>query len=665
MSKKEIVVLCLLVLFFAIFFISYDEASAAGTNDSVTYSFNKKTGTLTISGNGDMPADMQFGGNTKIKRVVIEEGITSVCDYAFINCSKLRILMLPDGLISIGVKSFAGTNIKKLMIPSSVRKIGQCSFWGCKRLKWVYMPGDFEFFYEESEPDEWMFRIFSTYDFLGNAPKRITFITPLKIENISALSAKHYRVSEDDPLYSSIEGVIYSKDGTALVRIPSERTIFRVPEGVTKIYISAINYSWYMSDEGDQFCTRLKKLYLPKGECTIEKKSEGEKSPYTDERDLSVIAKETKLTGRDIELLAKYCYSPYTEENKENPSKWFLTGFKGLVTLKDNDCLVTYDGILLKYVGNGGEVLLDSSITGIGANAFTYHGLPPEYDENYNGITAINIPDSVTYIGDYAFMDTYTLDSITIPASVKEFGETVFLFSGLKNIVFEEGIEEIPAGICASCGNLEKVVLPKSLKKIGDSAFSDCLSLDIDEFSGFEALPNLTEIGDCAFYNCKMKKFVIPEQITKIGYGAFVLNGDFGRDPEEAEIIVMGNPEGYDGNFCYGKAIPTFMQGIDKVKIGIYVWMYSSEPDESGKMLIGCQWNKIGGIDGYEYEASVNEDFTDSEKTETTDTKGKVYVNVGSSKVTKLYARVRAYKIIDDKGTREYSEWNNVTADFF
>ena len=107
------------------------------------------------------------------------------------------------------------------------------------------------------------------------------------------------------------------------------------------------------------------------------------------------------------------------------------------------------------------------------------------------------------------------------------------------------------------------------------------------------------------------------------------------------------------------------MQGIGKVKIGIHVWMYSNEPDESGKMLIGCKWNAIGGIDGYEYEAQVNEDFTDSEKTETTDTKGKVYVNVGSSKVTKLYARVRAYKIIDDKGTREYSEWNNVTADFF
>ena len=47
-------------------------------------------------------------------------------------------------------------------------------------------------------------------------------------------------------------------------------------------------------------------------------------------------------------------------------------------------------------MGNGGEVLLDSSITGIGENAFAYNGPPPEYDENYNGITAVNIPDTVT-----------------------------------------------------------------------------------------------------------------------------------------------------------------------------------------------------------------------------------------------------------------------------
>ena len=180
----------------------------------------------------------------------------------FIGCKKIKTLILPDGLLSIGVKSFVNTNIKKLTIPSSVRTIGQCAFWGCKRLKWITMPGDFEFVYEENEPDEWEFRIVSASDFSGFAPKKITFTTPLNIENVSALSAKYLVVSEDDPLYSSINGVIFSKDGKELVRIPSERTTYRVPDGVEKIDINSFHYTWYLSDEGDQFCSRLKKLYL-------------------------------------------------------------------------------------------------------------------------------------------------------------------------------------------------------------------------------------------------------------------------------------------------------------------------------------------------------------------------------------------------------------------
>ncbi|MBO4415661.1 MAG: leucine-rich repeat domain-containing protein [Lachnospiraceae bacterium] len=629
-------------------------------NTNVTYSFNKKTGVLTISGKGDMPADMKFRGDSKIKKVVVKKGVTSICDYAFLGCSNLKTVSLPDGLLSIGVKSFENTNIKKIAIPSSVRRIGQRALWGCKRLKWITMPGDFEFVYEEKEPDEWMFRIVSDHEIGGAAPKKITFTTPLKIENVSALSAKYLVVSKDDPLYSSIGGVIYSKDGKALVRIPSERTSFRVPDGVEKIYINAFHYSWYMSDDADHFCSRLKKLYLPKGKCRIIERMNDDEGLNIDEQVLQVIADGTELSGRDIELLARYGFNQYNEKYKNDPAGWFLTGFKGLVKLLDNGCLITNDGLVLRYFGSGGEVVLDSSVKGIGYYAFNYYGVPRQYDiERPGQITSINIPDSVSYIGEYAFYDQYSLERLTIPASVTEFGKYAVANSGIKKIVFEAGIEEIPYGICTDCRSLETVVLPESLKKIGVSAFSDCFSFDIDQYSGFETLPNLTEIGSGAFYNCKMKKFVIPERITKIGSGAFCLNGDYGRDPEEAEIIVMGDAGGYGDRFCLGKAIPVFMKGLDGIKLGITIRAYSTEPDKTGRMLIGGEWMNVGGIDGYEYEASVNEDFSGSAKKETKDSQASAYVNAGSAKVTKLYARVRAYKV-DGDGQREYTEWSTV-----
>ena len=670
MFRKTVLFICTFMLCFGVLWLSwgnYETKTKASTGtvseSKVTYSFDKKTGILTISGKGDMPADMQFRDNQKIKKVIVEEGVTSICDYAFIGCKKLKTLILPDGLLSIGVKSFVNTNIKKLTIPSSVRTIGQCAFWGCKSLKWITMPGDFKFVYEENEPDEWEFRIVSTFDFSGFAPKKITFTTPLNIENVSALSAKYLVVSEDDPLYSSINGVIFSKDGKELVRIPSERTTYRVPDGVEKIDINSFHYTWYLSDECDQFCSHLKKLYLPKGKCEIL-----DEAGYIEPQAINVIANGTDLSGRDIELLTKYCFSPYinavNEECRENPTKWFTEGFKGLIKLLDNGCVVTNDGLILRYFGEGGDVRLDSFITGIGAHAFDYYGVPREYDPEQPGqITSINIPDSVTYIGEYAFYDQYKLESIVIPSSVKEFGDYCLAFSGLKKIEFGEGIKEIPAKVCCSCGQLETVILPESLEKIGAAAFSHCISFDIDVYSGFETLPNLTEIGEMAFYNCKMKKFIIPEQITKIGEAAYFLNGDLGRNPEDAEIIVMGDVSKYEAGFCSGKAIPTFSKGIEGVKLGVQIRINSNVPDKDGKYLLGCSWQNIGGIDGYEYEASANEDFSGSAKLDTKESSGKVYIAAGSDKVKTLYAKVRAYKVIDDKGTREYSDWSYVSVD--
>lgn len=670
MFRKTVLFICTFMLCFGVIWLSwgnYEAKAKASTGtiseSKVTYSFDKKTGILTISGKGDMPADMQFRDNQKIKKVIVEEGVTSICDYAFIGCKKLKTLILPDGLLSIGVKSFVNTNIKKLTIPSSVKTIGQCAFWGCKRLKWITMPGDFKFVYEENEPDEWEFRIVSASDFSGFAPKKITFTTPLNIENVSALSAKYLVVSEDDPLYSSINGVIFSKDGKELVRIPSERTTYRVPDGVEKIDINSFHYTWYLSDECDQFCSHLKKLYLPKGKCEIV-----DEAGYLEPQVIKVVANGTNLSGRDIELLTKYCFSPYInavdEECRENPAKWFTEGFKGLVKLLDNGCVVTNDGLILRYFGEGGDVRLDSFITGIGAHAFDYYGVPREYDPKQPGqITSINIPESVTYIGENAFYDQHELESVTIPASVTELGKFALADSGLKKVFFEEGIKELPTGVCDFCTQLETVVLPGSLEKIGAAAFRHCIVFDIDVYSGFEMLPNLTEIGEMAFYNCKMKKFVIPEQITKIGTAAFFLNGDFGRDPEEAEIIVMGDASKYDIRFCSGRAIPTFTKGIGGVDLGIQSWCYSNGPDKDGKYLFGCSWQDLGGIDGYEYEASANEDFSGSAKLDTKESSGKVYIAAGSDKVKTLYAKVRAYKVIDDKGTREYTDWSYVSVD--
>ena len=621
----------------------------AGTNSksSVKAVFDKKTGTMTISGTGDMPDDMMFDDDKRIKRVVIEPGVTSVSRSAFNMCTNIKSIQLPEGLLSIGCYSFQGTNIKKLVIPSTVKDIGQCAFWGCERLKWITMPGDFTLHYDEKDPDESIFRLLTSHGTDSYAPKKITFTTPLKIENVSALSAKYLVVSKDDPNYKSIKGAIYTKDGTTLVRIPSERKSFRVPDGVSKVFVGAFSYSYYAEDYCG--CCKLTKLYLPKGKCEAVLSTDTEESigAYGESGTLKIIAKDTELDGHSIEILADYCNMDFPLSgwgDKDACMDWFISGFGDLIEVSENDYLISKDGLLLWYFGDGGKVKLDENVTGIGKNSFCG-----------SDVTSISIPKSVKYIGDYAFMWS-KLEKITIPAIIEEYGESIFSSSTLTSISFEEGMEKIPDGICFNCGSLKKVNFPSSLKEIGKSAFQNCGALNIDKFSGFENLDNLTTIGEMAFYNCKISKFVLPESVTTVGSGAFEV-GSF--NAKESELVVMGDTSGYDQRFYGGKVSATFEKGLKQAKIGIRWRMYYDEPDKNGKLPVSFEWYKVNGIDGYEVEGSVNADYSNPVRLETVETEARLDLKAGKEPVTAIYLRVRAFKNLDDKGNREYSEWNN------
>ena len=96
-------------------------------------------GTLTISGT-DMP-DYDFSGSNfapwyfqkdKIKKIVIEKGVTSIGDYAFFGCSGLTSVTIGNSVMSIGKSAFSGcSGLTSITIPNSVTSIGNNAFDGC------------------------------------------------------------------------------------------------------------------------------------------------------------------------------------------------------------------------------------------------------------------------------------------------------------------------------------------------------------------------------------------------------------------------------------------------------------------------------------------------------------------------------------------------------
>ena len=134
-----------------------------------------------------------------------------------------------------------------------------------------------------------------------------------------------------------------------------------------------------------------------------------------------------------------------------------------------------------------------------------------------------------------ATLDGYKVSGVTDDAFWHEEDDGI-LRSEIESIVFSEGITHV--GGMWGFDNLKKVVLPSTVKEIGEWAFRDCVSLEeinipsctvIEDlaFYGCISLEKVTlpwgleTIGDDVFAGCKIKSIKIPDTVTKIGHSAF------------------------------------------------------------------------------------------------------------------------------------------------
>ena len=208
-----------------------------------------------------------------------------------------------------------------------------------------------------------------------------------------------------------------------------------------------------------------------------------------------------------------------------------LTLFNGKYTSEDGRCLIV-DGTLNSFAPAGLiEYTIPDSVTTIGDCAFI----------GCSSLTSITIPESVTTIGDNAFKGCSGLTSITIPNSVITIGEEAFYgctgelvvncnipsasnylygaFCGctFTSVIIGDSVTEIGDYAFYYCRSLISVTIPDSITIIGMGAFYAC-----DSLTSITIPDSVTEIGDAAFYYCRsLISVTIPDSITTIGMGAF------------------------------------------------------------------------------------------------------------------------------------------------
>lgn len=113
-------------------------ASSGKCGENVTWSFNSSTGTLTISGTGEirdyhMDTDdySPFENHNEIKKVVINNGITGIGFAAFDRCENLLSISLPNSIISLRSCFYDCKSLKSITIPANVKEITSGTFTRC------------------------------------------------------------------------------------------------------------------------------------------------------------------------------------------------------------------------------------------------------------------------------------------------------------------------------------------------------------------------------------------------------------------------------------------------------------------------------------------------------------------------------------------------------
>lgn len=127
-------------------FTASAETYSGTCGNNLTWNLDTSTGVLTISGTGDMSHDLFFKApwyycRNYIKNIVIENGVTSIGNYAFDGCNGLTSVIIPDSVTSIGGWAFRDcTELTSIVIPNSVTSIDNGTFYGCTGLTSVTIP---------------------------------------------------------------------------------------------------------------------------------------------------------------------------------------------------------------------------------------------------------------------------------------------------------------------------------------------------------------------------------------------------------------------------------------------------------------------------------------------------------------------------------------------
>ena len=424
----------------------------------------------------------------------------------FLKCKSLKAITLPGNLKSVGEYAFQDcSSLETLNLPSGITSIGNYAFYDCSSLTNLTLPSGLI-----SIGDRAFQHCISLTSL--DLPSSLTTVGEV------ALAACYYLTSltlhsgltniKDNSLMggmsiNNLKDVRYIIDSDLETYLQSNHPI---------IYDIRCGIKYYLNDQ------EITTLEIPSGITSI---GDG---VFFNSYGLTNLTLSSRVTSigesafnncSNLKDVRYYIYDDLaTYIQKGHPAFYVNCGIKyywnnQVITTLEIPTSVTSIGNYAFYGCNGlTSVEFPSNLSSIGDWAFA----------SCSGLTSVDLPSSITKMGECIFYNCENLSSVKLPSEITAISKSAFgRCISLKNIELPAGITSIDEGAFNGCSNLQNINLPSGITTIGTGAFWYCSNLTN------VILPSaLASIGAIAFANCSnLANVTLSSNITSIGSSAF------------------------------------------------------------------------------------------------------------------------------------------------
>ena len=380
---------------------------------------------------------------------VLNDGTISITGYNGGYTYGLEIPSTIDGkkVSEIGYQAFYYADIAgPVTIPNTVKTIGSKAFYYCDKISSVK---------------------------IGSG---VTYIDPSAF--ILTSNNSEYKVESTNKNYTSIDGVVFSKDKKQICFYPQNKSSnsYTIPS-----YVEIVGKYCFAE------CSTLKNISIPNSIKRLEY------AAFAECIGLTEITLSTNL-----EVIGDYAFNYLNIENITIPSKVKEIGATAFVNARK-----------LKNINVDANNNYYSSINGILFNKdkTTLLIYPAGKTE-----TKYQIPNTTKIVNENAFLDV-PIVSIIIPKSVEELGDWCFARTNITTITIPDTVKKIGYGICTECTELRSAIVNSSVN-LPYEMFYNCTNLSKVTLNN-----NIEELDSRVFMNCtSLKEITLPSNLKKIIY---------------------------------------------------------------------------------------------------------------------------------------------------